>query len=76
MDNNYKPIREWFDSMQEPERSQVFENTKADSAVWEMDNDEFLQVPVSSLNEALRGSFVFMRTPQGGSYWNEITKKY
>ena len=71
-----KTIKEWFDLMQEPEKSQAFENTKADSAVWKMDNDKFLQIPVRSLDEAIRSSFAFVNTPQGYSYWNEIAKKY
>lgn len=60
-----KTIKEWFETLPEPIRSQAMENT----------DDETLKIKESALHMAIQGAFAWYKTSeqgQGWEYWNHI----
>ena len=57
-----KTIREWFDELPEPQRSQAIENCDV----------EDLDLLVDSLLNACLGAFNWKKSPQGHGYWDSI----
>lgn len=56
-----KTIREWFEELPGPQRTEAIENTKC-----ELDNIAY------SLSGAIGMSFRWDQTPQGHTYWMNI----
>lgn len=54
-----KTIREWFNSMPEPYRTEALVNCSM----------EDLDKQKPTLKQALSGSFYWAKTPQGADYW-------
>lgn len=61
-----KPIKEWFDTLPEPIRSQALKNHYD---FWYRGSNEHLNFKESSLRNALIVSFPFTNTPEGYDYW-------
>ena len=68
MENKSKTAREWFEMLNEPERSQAIENTE------KMDSIDWGSIFWLDVGDAVYSSFVFDNTPygQGKEYWFSI----
>jgi hypothetical protein len=64
-----KTVKERFEELPEPYRTQVFENVKDTE-----DYDETF--PCDSIEDALISSFTWASTPEGHDYWQELYNKY
>jgi hypothetical protein len=60
-----KTIREWFEELPEPHRSQAIENGE-NSQNYAMDDI------TSSLSGALSGGFVWSESKEGDDYWDKF----
>lgn len=61
-----KTIKEWFELLPDPYRSQALENTIQQ---WRLDEEEV------SINESLKGAFIWEDSSEGDYYWRNIVRK-
>jgi hypothetical protein len=61
-----KKIKDWFEEMEEPERSLALKNTHVN----------MLEKECFRFNHALCGAFVWGSTDEGEDYWRLIRVKY
>lgn len=59
-----KTIREWFEELPEPYRTDA------------LDNMEDAEKSVKSMSDAIDYSFVWSRTEQGHDYWSSLRETY
>ncbi len=64
-----KTIREHFEQLDEPYRTQAIENA---GGVGTLLHEDRLHVQELSIIDALMGGFLWASTPQGHEYWNEL----
>lgn len=57
-----KTIKEWFNTLEEPYKTQALKNTKAD----------ILSEKAEDLSDALLRAFIWIDSPEGHEYWDEL----
>mgnify|MGYP000358472818 CR=1 FL=1 len=67
-----KKVREWYDTMSEPERTQAYDNVKSQ---WPELVDTVLNDTAGSLYNSFQAVHLG-KTPQGLEYWKNIARKY
>jgi len=60
-----KTAKEWFETLEEPYRTQAIENT----------DEDLLKEKFFNLSKALIYSFLWGNTPQGHEYWSILKTK-
>ena len=65
MENTTKTIREWFETLPEPYRTQAIENSLTGN----------LNAPAENMFIALSCGFKYRRSPQGFDYWKDFQDK-
>lgn len=60
-----KQIQQWLEELEEPYKTQAFENTQEDR----------LTLVTDTLSNAIQKAFTWSETPQGRNYWGEIHDK-
>lgn len=63
-----KTIREWFEELEEPYRTQAISNSKKF-------NPGGLDLQDRSLSDALTSAFLWESTPEGHDYWHSLFLK-
>lgn len=56
-----KTVKEWFEELEEPYKTQAFDNTEAD----------MLECVAEALSDALFGAFSWECSNEGAEYWDE-----
>ena len=60
--NREKTIKEWFQDLEEPYRSQALNNC----------DPVFLKLKKPSASDALLGGFTWINQPEGHDYWSKL----
>jgi len=61
-----KTIREWFNDLEEPYKTQALENT----------GEKSLKIIAESMSEALSSAFYWADSYQGHQYWFNVFTQY